>query len=85
MDPAPTTASTDFCNVSHALPAAELSVAFVPVGTAGHSKEYCQAAGSEPGHLAALVGAKAMGAVGYDLITQPGFAQSVKGEFNSRK
>ncbi len=84
MDPSPLTASTDFGNVSHALPAAELNVGFVPVGTAGHSKEYREAAGQEAGDHAALVGAKAMGAVAYDLITQPDFLHDVLNEFKHR-
>ena len=85
LEPAPTTASTDFGNVSHAMPAAELSVGFVPVGTAGHSHEYRQAAARETGFHAAQVGAKAMAAVAYDLLTQPDYLQSVKAEFTERK
>ncbi len=85
MDPSPTTASTDFGNVSHAMPAAELSVGFVPVGTAGHSCEYREAAASEAGLHAALVGAKALASVAYDLLTEPEYLQSVLAEFEQRK
>ncbi len=85
MEPSATTASTDFGNVSHRFPAAELAVAFVPVGTAGHSIAYREAAGGEPGHAAALVGAKAMAAVAYDLLTETGYLQAVQSEFSGRK
>jgi amidohydrolase len=81
MEPASTTASTDFGNVSHRFPAAELAVAFVSVGTAGHSVAYREAAGGEAGHRAALVGAKAMAALAYDLLTQPDYLQAVQEEF----
>ncbi len=83
MDPAPTTASTDFGNLSHAIPSAELSVGFVPVGTAGHSIDYREAAGKKPGHHAALVGAKAMAAAAYDLFTDPKLLEKAKAEFEA--
>jgi amidohydrolase len=85
LEPSPTTASTDFGNVSHAMPAAELSVGFVPVGTAGHSREYREAAKSETGLHAAVVGAKAMAALAYDLLTESDYLASVKAEFVRRK
>jgi amidohydrolase len=82
MEPSPTTASTDFGNVSHAIPSAELSVAFVPVGTAGHSVAYREAAGSDAGLHAAIVGAKAMAAVAYDILSDPRYLEEIKAEFS---
>lgn len=81
MDSPPAGGSSDFGNVSHAMPTSAIFVAFVPPGTAGHSKEWCDAAGEKAGHDAAIIAAKAMAATAYDLLTQPEYLKTVQGEF----
>jgi len=81
----PAGGSSDFGNVSHAMPTSAIFVAFVPPDTAGHSKEWCDAAGGKAGHDAAMVGAKAMAATAYDLLTQPEYFKTVQAEFARAK
>jgi amidohydrolase len=71
LPPPESTGSTDFGSVTFRVPGAELGIAFVPVGTPGHSQAYVQAGNTPEGHEAVIVAAKTLAATGYDLITNP--------------
>ncbi|EAX48543.1 amidohydrolase [Thermosinus carboxydivorans Nor1] len=85
LPPPESTGSTDFGSVSYRVPAAELGIAFVPVGTPGHSQAYVQAGTSPSGHEAVIVAAKALAGAGYDLIVNPDLLKQVKDEFQAIK
>lgn len=85
LPPPESTGSTDFGSVTYRVPGAELGIAFVPVGTPGHSVAYVQAGATPEGHEAVIVAAKTMAAAGYDLITNPELLKKVKTEFAAVK
>ncbi len=85
LPPPESTASTDFGSVTYRVPGAELGIAFVPVGTPGHSQAYVQAGTTPAGHEAVITAAKVLAASGYDLITNPELLQKVKAEFAATK
>lgn len=61
-------ASTDFGNVTHALPAASFTLAIAPPRVALHSPEFAEAAASPRGERAALDGALILAAAGLCLL-----------------
>jgi len=63
--------STDFGNVSWQMPGVHGTIAIAPKGTAGHSTELRDAAGSEGGHKGLVTAAKAMAMSGVDLVFEP--------------
>ena len=73
--------STDFGNVSHAVPASFAYLAIAPAGTAGHSVEMCEAAGSRAGAKACIDGAKLLALTAIDLMTDAGLLARAKAEF----
>jgi amidohydrolase len=77
----PSLGSADFGNLSQRLPAATLYVELVPPGVALHTPEVVRAAGGEPGRRALLIGAKALAATGYDLLTDPPFLAQIQAQF----
>lgn len=82
-DHPPSLGSADFGNLTQHLPAATLYVELVPEGVALHTPEVVKAAGGEPGRRALLIGAKALAATAYDLLTDPGFLAQVKEQFTA--
>jgi amidohydrolase len=74
-------ASADFSSVTYRVPAACLRVAFIPQDTASHSMAWVDAAKSEAGYDAILVGAKALAGSCYQLISTPELLQEIKQEF----
>lgn len=85
LPPPESTGSTDFGSVTYRVPGAELGIAFVPVGTPGHSQAYVQAGTTPDGHEAVITAAKTLAATGYDLITNPELLKQVKAEFAAVK
>lgn len=85
LPPPESTGSTDFGSVTFRVPGAELGIAFVPVGTAGHSQAFVQAGNTPAGHEAVMAAAKALAATGYDLITKPELLSQVKADFQAIK
>ncbi len=85
LPPPESTGSTDFGSVTFRVPGAELGIAFVPVGTPGHSQAYVQAGNTPEGHEAVIIAAKTLAATGYDLITNPELLKKVKAEFAATK
>lgn len=85
LPPPESTGSTDFGSVTFRVPGAELGIAYVPVGTPGHSVAYVQAGTTPEGHEAVITATKILAATGYDLITNPELLKQVKAEFAAVK
>ncbi len=83
-EPSPSGGSTDFGNVSKAVPAANAYVSIGPNSVASHSREFAACAASEEGHLALLQSAQAMATMAYDLLTQPDLVARAKEEHRER-
>jgi amidohydrolase len=81
LPPPESTGSTDFGSVTFRVPGAELGIAFVPVGTPGHSKDFVAAGTTETGHAALIIATKTLAGTGYDLITKPELLKQVKADF----
>lgn len=64
-------ASTDFGNVSHALPAVLFSVATWPTSVAFHTREAARYAGQPRAYAAMLTGAQAMAMAVQDVLADP--------------
>ena len=79
----PNRGSTDFGNVSWVAPGMHAYVAIVPVGTGGHTVELRDAAGSEPGHKALILSAKALAMTGVDLLFQPELLKQAWADFEA--
>ncbi|MBW1962942.1 MAG: amidohydrolase [Deltaproteobacteria bacterium] len=84
MEPEAEMGSTDFGNVSQRLPAATLKVSFVEPGTAGHSREWAEAACKPEARRAVAVSSKAMAWTAYRLLTEEDLLKRVKKEFQSQ-
>jgi len=63
--------STDLGNVSQVVPQACAYPAIAPDTVAGHSRELCEAAGSDEGHRVLIASAKAMAWAAVDLMLAP--------------
>jgi amidohydrolase len=73
--------SSDFGNVSQALPAIHPYIAMVPEGTSAHTPDFAAAAGSPAGMRAMLLAAKCLALTAADLLGDPKFLKDVKDEF----
>lgn len=73
--------STDFGNVSQAVPAAAPTFRIAPPGTTCHHQDFADAAGSTEGDAAAVNASRVLAAVGLRLIVDPGALRSVRAEF----
>ncbi|PKL07562.1 MAG: hypothetical protein CVV51_13460 [Spirochaetae bacterium HGW-Spirochaetae-7] len=77
--------STDFADVSWAAPGIHGYCSIGDESLVAHTPEFVKAAGSGPGNAAAVLAAKAMAMTAVDILTDSGFARSVKEEFLSYK
>jgi amidohydrolase len=75
------TGSTDFGNVSHAVPACYAYMAIAATGTPGHSEAMCRAANSPAARAAAINGAKLLAMTVIDLLLEPVLLKAAKREF----
>ncbi|KAI0718570.1 aminoacylase 1-like protein 2 [Cerioporus squamosus] len=73
-------ASTDFGNVTYALPSIHPSFA-IPTRGSNHTREFTNAAATKEAHQAMLNVSKALAATGMRLLTDDDFAQKVKDTF----
>ncbi len=73
--------STDFGNVSQALPGVHAYIAIAPEGTAGHTVEFREACVSPAGHEGLLNAAKGMAMTAIDLLARPQLLADAKQEF----
>ncbi len=74
-------ASNDSGTLSWHVPVGGISIAFVPVGTGGHSHPWVEAAGAEAGDRCVMTGIKTLAATGWDLLADGGFRSTVQSEF----
>ena len=74
-------ASTDMGNVSHAVPSIHPYVVIAPVGTAGHTAAFREAALTDLGNEGLLNAAKGMAMTTMDLLANPELLHQAKQEF----
>lgn len=79
------TGSTDFGNVMYEVPGCCIRLAFVPVGTAAHSKEYLEAGKTEKAHDAIRYSAEILAGTCGDILERPELLEKIKEEFAARK
>lgn len=77
--------STDFGDVSLAVPSCNAYVSIAPEGVAGHSREFCEASASGRGMDALVLSAKSLAATALDLIMDPGALAKAKEEFSAKR
>ena len=75
--------SSDFGNLSQALPAIHPYIAIVPEGVSAHTREFAEASASPAGMRAMLLAAKCLALTGADLLLDPELMAAVKREFES--
>jgi amidohydrolase len=69
IDEMPDGASTDMGNVSQVVPSIHGMICIAQPGTSLHSREFAQAAGSETGNRAVILGAKVLALTALDMLT----------------
>lgn len=79
------TGSTDFGNVMYDVPGCCIRTAFVPEGTAAHSKEYLEAGKTEKAHEALRYGAEILAGTCVDILERPELLSEIQTEFRERK
>lgn len=79
------TGSTDFGNVSFDVPGACIRIAFVPEGSAAHSKVFVDAGKTEAAHTGVISSAKILAGACLDLIAVDGLYERVREEFWANK
>jgi amidohydrolase len=73
--------STDFGDVSWRAPAIHAYCSLGGSDLVAHTAAFAAAAGSDPGHRAVIMSAKAMASTAVDILTDPALAKEVKAEF----
>lgn len=73
--------SSDFGNLSQALPAIHPYIAIIPEGSSAHTPEFAEAARSPAGQRAMLLAAKCLAMTVADLLSDSSFLAAVKAEF----
>lgn len=81
--PSDSKGSTDMGNVSHHAPSIHPSMRIGSSTLAGHTHEFCQAAGSEQGMENMLLAGKAMALSGLDVLLDTGLRQRIVSEFRA--
>ena len=76
--------STDFGNVTRAVPACELAIRLGD-GIVPHTKEFLSISNSEEGYRVMMLGAKVMSMSAVDLLKTPRLLEKAKKEFKSVK
>jgi amidohydrolase len=73
--------SSDFGNLSQAVPAIHPYVAIVPEGTSAHTPEFAEAAASPSGLRAITIAANALALTMHDLFVDPSLLERVRTDF----
>jgi len=73
--------SSDVGNISHVVPTIQPTMKIGPDTLIAHTKEFCDAAISEQGDEALLIGAKALALTGFSLLTDESKLETIKEEF----
>ena len=76
--------STDFGNVSQAMPSFTMSFAISDGPIAGHSRAKAEASITDMAHASAIAVAKALALTACDLLAEPGLLADARDEFESR-
>ena len=87
LDPPPTVGgvgSSDFGNLSQALPAIHAYVKIAPEGTSNHTHAFAAAAASEAGIAGMIAAAKALAGTAADLLLEPDLLAAAKAAFARR-
>lgn len=79
----PLNASTDGGDVSYLMPMSLFTMACWPVGVAPHTWQASAAAGTSLGEKAALLAAKVIAGIAYDLYTRPDVVKEIREEFDA--
>jgi len=74
-------ASSDFGNLSHAVPALSMLIKTHEPGINWHSEAVARGAISEPAHNSMVLAAKVLAASALDLLTNPGLIEKVQQDF----
>ncbi|WP_026582066.1 M20 family metallopeptidase [Bacillus sp. J33] len=77
--------SLDMGNVSHAAPSIHPYIKICNEAYACHTHEFREAAMSEQGREAMILGAKTMALTGYEILTNKDLLQQIKAEFKAQK
>jgi amidohydrolase len=77
----PSGGSTDFGDVSLAVPACNAYIGIAPKGVAGHSREFCEASKSEKGNEGLIVSAKSLAHTALDLMLDKSLLGRAREEF----
>ncbi|KEZ47953.1 M20 family metallopeptidase [Metabacillus indicus] len=77
--------STDAGNISHVVPTIHPYIKIGPDTLVGHTDEFREAAKSEQGDTALLLGAKGLALTALELLTDPVLLDEIKEEFRQRK
>ncbi len=75
--------SSDFGNLSQAVPAIHPYVRIAPPGTSAHTPEFAAAAASDEGLRAMRLAAASLAATAWDLLNDPELLESVRADFRS--
>jgi amidohydrolase len=83
LPPEPTggVGSSDFGNLSQAVPAIHPYIAIVPDGVSAHTREFAEAAASTSGLRALDLATRCLAQTTIDLLTEPGLLAAAKAEF----
>lgn len=75
--------STDMGDVSQTVPGIHPYVQICEDDVAGHSRPFAEASNAERGAVAMLAAAKAMARTAIDVLSEPGFAERIRQEFDA--
>jgi len=77
--------STDFANVTHAIPGIHPMISVTKKEMAMHSRDFAEATLEPDGDKGLEVGAKAMAMVTVELLANPGLVEEIRKEFEGRR
>lgn len=84
-EPREKTGSTDFGNVMFNVPGSCIRIAFAPIGTSSHSKDFLEYGKSKECEDAIIYASKILAGVSFDLINDSNLLASIKEEFIKNK
>lgn len=77
--------SSDIGNISHVAPTIHAYLKIADDEVKGHTRAFCDAAGSEYAAQVMMVGVKALALTGVDVVLKPGMLAEMRAELQSRK
>jgi amidohydrolase len=77
--------STDFTDLSHAIPGMHTMVGFTKADITGHSRELCAATMTDEGHKGIDVGAKVLALAGVEVLVDAKLRADIKAAFDEAK